>query len=130
MLSEYRLHQPTECHLWQSESLRPEDVDDALELVETWTDESHHSKHLCRCRRCGQLYVNAWCEIVDWDDGDDQTFTFYIPVQSAADIEQVKAADPPPMSLDLLAFFPRINENWQGRARKVTWIGKPETHQA
>ena len=123
-MSELELRQPTQCHLWQSENLRPEDVDDALEVVATWADESHHSKHLCRCKTCGQLYVDVWCELIDWDDGDDKTFTFYIPVQSESDFEQVKRAAPPPMSLDLLAFFPRINEDREGGVRKVAWIGK------
>jgi hypothetical protein len=29
------------------------------------------------------------------------------------------------MSIDLLAFSPRINEDREGGMRKVTWIGKP-----
>ncbi len=123
-MSETKWCQPTQCHLWQNENLQPADIDEALELVETWDDESHHSKHLCRCKTCGQLYVDAWCELIDWDDGDDKAYTFYIPVQTEAEIEQVKKAPPIPASLDLLAFFPRINEDRDGGTRKVAWIGK------
>jgi hypothetical protein len=89
-MSESELRPLTQCHLWQSENLCPEDVDAALELVETWADESHYSKHLCRCKTCGQLYVDVWCELIDWDDGGDRAYTFYIPVRSGAEIEQVK----------------------------------------
>ena len=123
-MSESQFRQPTQCHLWQSDNLQPEDIDGALEVVETWADESHHSKHLCKCKACGQLYVDIWCELVDWDDGEDKTFTFYIPVQTELDMAQVKKADPPPLSLDLLAFFPRINEDRGAGTRKVVWIGK------
>ena len=117
-----QLRQPTQCHLWQSENLRPQDVDEALEVIKTLADESHYSMHLRKCRTCGQLYADVWYEIVDWDEGKDQMFSFYIPVQTDAEVEQLKRASP--MSLDLLDFFPRINEDRQGGTRKVAWIGK------
>ncbi len=123
-MAELSMARPTQCHLWQNENVRPEDLRDALQVIETWTDESHLSKHLCRCKGCGQLYVDVWYELIDWDDGDDQTQTLYIPVASEAQIALVKDALPPPLSLDLLGFHPRITELWRDGARKFAWIGK------
>jgi len=118
------MHQPTQCHLWTIEKLRPEDIRESLRCLETWTNESHVSKSLCRCKDCGELYVEVWYEVIDWAQGNDEMFTVYIPVKNAQEIELVKKALPPPMSLDLLALSPRINRYWHGGTEMVAWVGR------
>ena len=72
-------HDATRCHLRLSMPTAAE-IADALELVQSFVDESHLIKNLHQCRDCGQLYFHVWFELLDWDDGDDRMYDFYIPV--------------------------------------------------
>jgi hypothetical protein len=47
------------CHLWTKPDLVPDDLHDAFEVVTTFTEGSHESRRLVRCKACGQL-LGGW----------------------------------------------------------------------
>jgi len=100
-------HDATRCHLRLSKPTAAE-IADALELVQSFVDESHLIKNLHQCRACGQLYFHVWFELLDWDDGDDRMYDFYIPVTTKAEIDRLREVMPPPQSIDLLECRPRL----------------------
>jgi hypothetical protein len=120
----FGIRKPTRCHLWQSKKLTPAEVAGALELVQSFASENHLSKSLCQCKICGQLYFHVWFEVIDWDDGTDPMYDFYIPVTTQTEIERLKEAPPPPMSIELLEFLPRLQI---GNSSAVTWAGQVAT---
>jgi hypothetical protein len=112
----------TNCHLWRIDTVPEEEFRAALERVETVTDTSHLTKALYRCTNCGQFYFGIWYELIDWDEGDDQSYEVWAPVSSDDEIERLKRMLPPPMSLDLLALSPRLQIEATGRVRRVCWV--------
>ncbi len=78
------------------------------------------SRNLLQCKDCGQLYFHVWFELVDWDEGDDRMHDFYIPITTKAEIDRLKDVLPPPRSLDLLDYVPRLQV---GPAPEVSWVG-------
>jgi len=50
------------------------------ERASTLVDESHFMVSVRRCRACGQTFLQAFCERVDWADGDDPQAWVYIPI--------------------------------------------------
>lgn len=46
----------------------------------TLIDESHFIVSLRRCKACGRGFLRAFCERVDWADGDDPQAWVYIPL--------------------------------------------------
>jgi hypothetical protein len=113
---------PTSCHLWRIDAMLEKDLRTALDSVETLADESHLTKTLYRCKTCGQLYVDIWYELIDWNDGDDQSYELYVPVAGQPEIDRLKTLTPPPMSLDLLAIVPRLQSDAGGADRQVRWV--------
>jgi hypothetical protein len=112
---------PSQCHLWQRTDLTLEGVAADLEIVETFESESHLSKHAMRCGQCGQLYFHMWCELTDWDEGDDQMYDVYVPVPDRAEIDRLRTIEPPPASFDILEVVPRLQSD---RSFTLRWVGK------
>ena len=111
-----RFKNPTQCHLWSSESPTIKDLD--FEPVQTYVDESHFSRSLLRCKRCGQLYYSEFYEIVDWDDGNDDQYSTYIPIEyDEKIIEMLNKRSP----LALLGVFPQLNWN---NNNPIKWVRK------
>jgi hypothetical protein len=122
--SEFKqLPAPTQCALWRQPdaALSPREC---FEVVETFTDESHLSRSLLRCRECGQLYFYEFYERVDWDDGDDAQYQTYIPVPTRDEAERMKDVD----VFALMLYSPRLQ--WDHRTGKagatLRWIGKDD----
>src|SRR5579863_5345869 len=76
--------EPLECILWRSPG-RLENIQDVLDTIETYMDDSHHMRRLVKCRECGQLYFYEFLEFVDYQDGEDPQYRTYIPVASGED---------------------------------------------
>jgi hypothetical protein len=108
-----RFKQPTRCHLWQKVTLTRDDLD--FESIIHFADESHFERSVVRCRRCGQLYLFQFYELVDWQNGNDTTFTIYVPIRQN-DIERMRNISP----LELIQSTPRL----QYDGENLIWIGR------
>lgn len=94
------------CHLFDKTPLTVEDLK-GLETVQTIYDSSHYSVWISRCNECGQLYAVSFEEEVDWEEGNDKCWNFYVPIESY---------DIPPIELDTT----QISALMQGRPF-ITW---------
>jgi hypothetical protein len=83
---------PTQYALWENPALVAGPMKETFDLVDTYADKSHLLRYLLKCRECGQLYFYEWYEEIDWVDGNDPQYSTYIPVESGAEIEQLKNA--------------------------------------
>jgi hypothetical protein len=79
-----------------------EPIAERFELIETFEKVSQQWRYLVTCRECGQLYGIKFREEIDWLDGDDPSYTTYIPVASAADAARMSGLS----SVQLLAYHP------------------------
>src|SRR4051812_45545442 len=113
---------PTQCVLWNNPDLVAGPREALFEHLETYTDDNHLFRSLCRCRECGQLYFFEFYDEIDWDEGDDPSYATYIAVESDAEIETLKSAS----TFELLKYFPRLQRDWPKGAEAPTtrWIGK------
>lgn len=111
---------PTGCALWRNpEPAATAPLAASFELVETFVKESHYWRYLLKCRECGQLYFFQFEEDVDWVDSDDPQYSTWVPVETADEIAQLKAAG----ALDLRGFVPHLRKDWpKGEARRVYWV--------
>jgi hypothetical protein len=116
------MKKPINCHLWQMEHLTPADLHGCFERVEQFMDDSHHTRSLLKCRRCGQLYFYEFYEWIDWEGGNDPQYQTYIPVESQEDIDSLLNTN----EFTILSFSPRLQSDFPRDARepKVFWIGR------
>jgi hypothetical protein len=75
----------------------------------TWLADSHRGVRLQRCG-CGQLYLYAFYELVDWAEGDDSQATVAYPL--TPDEAARFSPERPPSDADLLALPPRRQLIW------------------
>ena len=47
----------------------------------TLVDESHFDVSLIRCLACGQLYLRAWYELIDWTNSEDSQADWWFPIE-------------------------------------------------
>lgn len=74
------------CHL--TERKRFDSADDfTFGSAEHLLRESHIQVSLTRCERCGQVYAACWLEIVDWSEGNDDQWSFWVPVDEAQEAD-------------------------------------------
>ncbi len=112
---------PAICHLWKKAELVDDDLDDAFDVVKTFSEESHHSRRLVRCKECGQLYLKEFFEEIDWVDGDDPQYVTYIPVRDEREAEEIDKVG----IWEFQTFSPRINRDYpKGKPKKNYWIGR------
>ncbi len=111
---------PTQCHLWQTESLTSRELQESLVLIEEFTDESHHGQYLRQCKLCGQLYLHEFLEWIDWVDGDDPQLQTYLPVDSIADVEKLLNSD----GFRLESHSPRLVSDFPKDAQspRIYWV--------
>lgn len=62
--------------------------------VTTLVDQSHFIVRLSGCVACGQHFVSAFAETVDWADGDDPQAWVCLPVTVAEMVTLVSRTDP------------------------------------
>src|SRR5262249_3412112 len=69
---------------------------------------------------CGQLYFYEFYETIDWEHGEDPQYSTYVPVETAAEIEALKATD----HFDLRQFSPRLQHDFPKDAKVPTvyWV--------
>ncbi len=79
----------TDCHLWKNKQLTKKELYNSLEVIEEYDDDSHCTRNLKRCIKCGQLYFYEFYEIFDWEGGNDAQYQTYIPVQTKADADKL-----------------------------------------
>ena len=60
---------------WKARS----DLTHEAELI----DESHFHVMILKCDRCGQRYLSAFAETVDWADGEDPQYWSLLPITDA-----------------------------------------------
>lgn len=112
---------PTQCHLWKKAELVDDDLDDAFDAIKTYSEESHHSRRLVRCKQCGQLYLKEFFEEIDWIDGDDPQYVTYIPVRDEQEAESINKVG----VWEFQTFSPRMNRDYpKGKPKKTYWIGR------
>jgi hypothetical protein len=111
------LRHPTQCVLWeQPERLNAGGFGELFKTIARYEDSSHLTRYLYECRECGQRYFYEWCEMVDWDEGNDKQYTTLIPVRTKAEITALKQAS----TIELLCYSPRLQRDGD----KIVWIGK------
>jgi|GEM_PF-881379 len=112
---------PIQCHLWKKEELTDGDLDNAFDVVHTFSEDSHFSRRLIKCKQCDQLYLKEFYEEIDWVDGEDPQYLTYIPVESQKEAEIINQVD----LWEFQAFSPRINRDWpKGKQKTIRWIGR------
>ncbi len=112
---------PTQCHIWKKEELTDGDLDNAFDVVHTFSEDSHFSRRLFKCKQCGQLYLKEFYEEIDWVDGDDPQYLTYIPVENQKEAETINQVD----LWEFQTFSPRINRDWpKGKPKTIRWIGR------
>ena len=97
------------CHLWTKTDLTREDLQNSLEDVKSYQDESHLLRALKKCKICGQLFFYEFLEEVDWVNGNDPQYQTWVPVADEQNADQINA-------LNYLEIhkFPRIIYDWPG----------------
>jgi hypothetical protein len=111
------LRHPTQCVLWeQPERLNGGGFGELFKTIACYEDSSHLTRYLYECHECGQRYFYEWCEMVDWDEGNDKQYTTFIPVRTKAEITALKQAS----TIELLCYSPRLQRDGD----KIVWIGK------
>jgi hypothetical protein len=114
-------YKPTLCQLWKKTELSDGDFDNAFDIKKTYTEDSHFSRRLIKCKECNQLYVREFYEEIDWIDGEDPQYMTYIPVRNEKEAELIAGVD----LYEFQTFSPRINRDWpKGAERKTYWIGR------
>ena len=71
-----------ECCLWNSSEINKHDLIRSLVTVEVIEHDSHFTRKILKCKKCGQLFLYQFNEDVDWIDGEDEQFYKWIPVES------------------------------------------------
>jgi hypothetical protein len=120
------MNQPTQCRLWRKENLTEEDIDikSNFEMLHTFTEESHLSRDLLKCKECGQLYFYEFYEEIDWKEGKDPQYCTFIPIETQDEAKDMAKMSP----LQLLQFSPRLLRDWPDEKDKpeIRWIGKKQ----
>ncbi|HEX2328656.1 MAG TPA: hypothetical protein VHN74_08030 [Candidatus Angelobacter sp.] len=117
------MKQPTQCHLWQAETLTPDDLYGCFDTLEEFGEEDTHLRRsLMRCKSCGQLYYYEFHEWIDWTGGNDPQYRTWIPVESREEIDALNQTSP----LTLLKFLPRLQSDFPKDTNepKVFWVGR------
>jgi len=80
------------CVLKDIDKFRHDGIRQLLEPVKVYVQDSHFSRKLFRCRECGQLYLCAFREEVDYAWGNDAMHFMYIPVGDEAAAQRLSKA--------------------------------------
>lgn len=110
---------PTQCHLWKAETLTDTDLDDVFDVVQAFSEDSHLSRSLVKCRQCGQLYAKEFYEEVDWADSEDSQHWTFAPVENKEQAEELARLD------SVASASPGLHEDFlKGEEKKVYWVGR------
>ncbi len=111
-----QLPPPTACILWEHPERAGAKFSEIVDEVESYEESSHLSRALYKCRECGQQYFFEWYEWVDWDGGNDRSYSTLIPVQTQEQLEALKQTD----IFSLMRYYPRLHLDggtpiWNGK---------------
>lgn len=115
------LPNPTRCHLWKKPRLVSEDLaGEHFDIIETYSEDTHFSRRLVKCKRCGQLYFREFYEEIDWSDGNDPQYTTFIPVRTKAQADAIKTLS----TFELMNVLPKLRKDFPKEAETPTvyWI--------
>jgi len=115
---------PTQCNLWNSDissgvaTSMFENIKDYSESFDT--DADHRARSLLKCNDCVQLYFHEWIEYIDYENGNDPTYSTYIPVANILDADKLNAYS----SIMLCGAQPRIQYDWPAdeEASIAKWV--------
>lgn len=91
-----KIVKPIGCQLWTDKYLDQSDLAPRRRVKEYIHDDPL-IRALMKCSQCDQKYYYEFYEEIDWDDGNDQDYWMYIPIE---DDEQTNA------KLNALFFIP------------------------
>lgn len=114
---------PETCLLWTDpEAALARPMKDQFELTETLFKTSHHWRYILTCRKCRARYLFEFYEEIDWEDGEDPQWSIYVPVQSEAQLSEMRKACNP---RQLVHFLPHLSVDFpKGAAqRSASWVG-------
>lgn len=112
---------PDKCHLWIANPVTIPMMR-ALELIETYVQESHFSRKLFRCPQCGQFYYREFYEEVMYDGDDLQYLTFIPIIPSLATINKLNEAS----IFEIAGIMPQLRYDYgMDKIEKIFWAGKP-----
>ena len=117
--TQLRRRRITPCHLADQPVPHERDFD-CLETIETIFEWSHAWLYVRRCTVCGQLWLDLFLEIVDWDEGDDDIWCFWLP---ATEEQRQQVRETPTLLSHLIQSNPHITKNPAG---KFYWTDQPE----
>lgn len=87
-------------------------------------DESHFHLMLLVCVHCGQKFVSAFSETVDWVDGDDSQYWCVLPL-TAPETAQLKARGGALSESELFTLAPKRRSLWRdypkGQEPRSSW---------
>ena len=109
------------CHLMEQTSFGS-NADLPFETVERYVQSDHFDLFLCKCTRCGQLYVGCYVEVtlVTGDEWEDDHWNFYVPVEPL-EVDGIRAA--PQTAVELIQS--RRHITWYP-GRTIRWAEGPE----
>jgi hypothetical protein len=107
---------PTHCHLWQKEHLTKDDP--CFDTVKVLEESNRLERRILKCKRCGQLYIYEFYEVVASERVNDNNYTTYIPIDEP-DAEKLKHCS----YSEGLQIEGRLQ--WKNN-NKIVWVKKKE----
>jgi len=104
---------PADCHLWNNKELSKNDLYKSLEVIKVYDDDSHQTRSLKQCTKCGQLYFYEFKEFIDWEKGNDAQYQTWIPVDNKGVAKELAREN----SATLL-LYPAIRVDFPSDAKK------------
>jgi hypothetical protein len=114
-----KIVRPENCHLWNKPGLSNEDL--RFRIVQVFSQDSHASRKLLECEECGQAYYCSFDEQIDWVNGNDAQYWYYIPIQPDREtIETLEALS----HLHLTQLSPMLIKGWgpEDEELRFQWI--------
>ncbi|MDD4062743.1 MAG: hypothetical protein PHV25_03200 [Candidatus Pacebacteria bacterium] len=107
--------EPKQCHLWRKEDLNNSDLRlNNFEELTVFTNSSHLTRKLLKCKDCGQLYFYEFYEEIDFIGGNDPQYQTFIPVETEEKAKEISKED----LLEIHNHSPRILIDFPEEAEK------------
>ncbi len=109
------------CHLIEGtpteSDLSPSDAH--FDVIKTFEEDSHLSRRILKCKRCGQLYFYEFYEEIDWKEGNDSQYCTYIPIETVEEAEELNKKS----QFALLGVVPRLQDDFlQDGTKTIEWM--------
>ena len=77
------------CCIWNSGELDKHELSRSLITVEVIDHDSHFTRKILKCKKCGQIHLYQFNEEVDWIDGQDEQYYKWFPVKDIDEARQL-----------------------------------------